>query len=157
MRDETYEKVIEALAKTYGPRALALLKRIGEVCEEAGFVVEPEPGDLSADDYRWALSVCRPGAHSPVPEPPNHWDKDAIDISVEIAEASEYGDEDHDGYGLNFALDIVEYGGRILGGLTPYNYTDECWVDARDSEAVEARWKLLEDTCLDEIPYLIEN
>lgn len=24
-------------------------------------------------------------------------------------------------------LDIVEYGGRLLGGCSPFNYTEKCW------------------------------
>lgn len=153
---EQYEQVMESIAESIKPRALALLGKVRDELTEAGYLTDPEPCDMSSDDYRYALSVCRPGACSPVPAPPNHYDTDLADITVEIAEAREYGDDEaHDGYGVNFGLDIVEIGGRILGGLTPFNYTDECWVDARDPEAVEARWALLEGTDVSEIPSLI--
>jgi hypothetical protein len=45
--------------------------------------------------------------------------------------------------GLTFRLDVVEYGGRIICGYTPYNYTEKCWVDANDAEAVKTRWNEL--------------
>lgn len=57
--------------------------------------------------------------------------------------------------GVNFGLDIVEYGGIILGGLAPFNYSPEVWVDSRNPDAVLARWHVFEDADISDIPDLI--
>src|SRR5690349_16462472 len=99
----------------YGPRALALLERMRAVCIEAGLHCPDEPFDFSSDDIRWCLKVFR------TPDE-NDYDN-LVDVTIELAEAHEYGDEPVDG--ANWGLDIVEWGGRILGGLTPFNYTPQ--------------------------------
>src|SRR6266478_1460728 len=101
------------IKRKYKNRILAILNRIAEVLRQAGCDVEG-PWDLSGDDYRWELQANN------------------IDISITICESETYDGEPN---GINFALDIVEEGGRILGGLTPYNYTDAVWVSRSDSEA----------------------
>jgi hypothetical protein len=139
--------IAETVATAYGERILKLLGRVREVCTEAGLYCPDEPFDMSADDFRWCLKVFRT-------EDENDYDQ-LVDVSVQIAEAREYGDEPEDG--INFGLDIVKWGGRILGGLTPYNYTEHCWVSAHDSEAIEERFRIIEDSYLGDIPDLINS
>lgn len=143
-RDEAYDAVMESVAKEYGPKALDLLKSIATVCNERGLAAD-EPYDLSDDDYRWSMRVWR--------TPERSRDEDCIDISVEIAEEREF--DGGDGYGLNFGLDVVEWGGRILGGLAPFNYTPLVWVDARYPDEVAERWSLIESANHATIPDLI--
>lgn len=146
MSETTYLTVLDGIYKKYGPKAIDLLCQVRDVCREAGLVTDGEPTDISADEYRWTLRVWRRG----------FTDIDnCIDVSVEIGEAGAYDSEES--YGITFALNIVEYGGRILGGLTPYNYTNLCWVDSRDADAVAERWKDLAEADISEIPYLIER
>lgn len=143
-RDEAYDKLMESVAAEYGPKALDLLKAVASICEEGGLAVS-EPYDLSTDDYRWAMRAWRGLDRTQ--------DEDSVDITVEIAEEREY--EGGDGYGLNFGLDIVEWGGRLLGGCAPYNYTSLVWVDARYPGELADRWSLLENVDLHAIPGLI--
>lgn len=143
-RDEAYDKLMESVAAEYGPKALDLLKRVAAVCEEHRLAVN-EPYDLSTDDYRWAMRVWRGLDRTQ--------DEGSVDVTVEIAEEREY--ERGDGYGLNFGLEIVEWGGRILGGFAPYNYTPDVWVDARNPSELADRWSLLENVDLHSIPLLI--
>lgn len=144
-RTKAYDEVIEAVAVKYDERAMALLKRISAMLELHGMAVD-EPFQMWDDNFRWATMVWREVGDVRDPE-------SGVDITVEIAESQAYGDDPE--YGINFGLDIVEYGGRILGGLVPYNYTDQCWVDARDEDSVEARWLLLEQADIGEIPALV--
>lgn len=65
------------------------------------------------DEYGWCLEIG---------EPPN-----ALGISLMLEDAIEYEGEEMAGWG-NFSLMVVEFGGRILGQLTPHNYTPEVWV-----------------------------
>lgn len=127
-----YGTHMEAIAATYGPKALALLARIRDVVIAAGYECT-EPYDLSSDDHRWSMLVTRPG------DPQDN----GVDISVEIAEQVGYEGEDAP-WGINFGISIVHYGGLILGGLMPYNFTEQCWVDSRDEGAVGERWAIVD-------------
>lgn len=158
------ESLIEAVKDKYGERIMKLLQGISEVVTDAGMVSD-DAGEMHDDTYRWVLTVWRTeadrepystvGANNSGVDPdkklPNY-DK-SVDLTFEIAEASTYGDDPEDG--INFSLDIVENGGRIIGGMTPFNYTDQCWVPASDSDAVEERFLLMEKADASDIPYLI--
>lgn len=134
MTDTDYNAIIEKIAEKYSPRAMALLKRIRERLEMEGLTCH-NPFKMFDDYYRWSMMVHRHEG--------DHADEDGVDITVEIAEERDY--DDSEGFGINFGMDIVEYGGIILGGMQPYNYTPQVWVPATDPLAVEARWMLIED------------
>jgi hypothetical protein len=143
------EDVIEKVYDAYKPKMAAVLMRVRDTCNAAGLLAE-EPFDMSGDDYKWSMRVWRSQAARDEGD-----DDNCVDVSVEIAESREYDGEND--YGINFGIDIVEWGGRILGGLTPFNYTAECWVDARDDDAVSDRWQIIEDADPGEIPPLIRE
>lgn len=123
----------------YEKRIMAILVRIADVLRAAGFRVEG-PWDLSSDDYWWAMLADVEGVK--------------VDVSFKICES-----EQCDGVkgGVNFALDIVEEGGRIIGGLTPFNYTDRCWVSRKDRQAIEERFRILEQAGENDIPPLLKR
>ena len=123
----------------YEKRIMAILERIADVLRETGFGVEG-PWDLSSDDYWWALLADVDGVR--------------VDVSFKICESEQYDGEKG---GVNFTLDIVEEGGRIIGGLTPFNYTDRCWVGRKDKQAVEERFRLLEQADETDIPPLLKR
>jgi hypothetical protein len=131
----------ETIKEKYEHRILAVLNRIAETLREAGYGVD-EPVDMSCDEYWWSLLVHGDS------------DEDTIDISFKICESEQYDGEEG---GVNFALDIVEMGGRILGGLCPFNYTDRCWVDRSDEEAVEERFAIFEEANPDDIVPILER
>jgi hypothetical protein len=110
----------------YQKRAMAILNRIAGTLRLAGFNCEG-PWDISVDYYRWELVVKSENLN--------------VDISLQICESEQY---DGEVGGVNFTLDIVEYGGRIIGGLSPFNYTDRCWVSRKDKQAIEERFCMLE-------------
>jgi hypothetical protein len=143
-REPEYSAVIEAVKDAYQERALALLRRVADACRDEGLIAD-EPFDMSADSFEWCLYVWR--------TPLKRNDKDLVDVMLEIPEEREY--DGGGGFGLNFGLSITEYGGRLLGQLQPYNYTPDVWVDARDANAVAARWQIIENADLSEIPDLI--
>ena len=123
----------------YRRRIMAILERIANVLREAGFEVEG-PWDLSSDDYCWSLLADVNGMK--------------VDVSFKICESEQYDGEKG---GVNFALDIVEEGGRIIGGLTPFNYSEQCWVSRKDKQAVEERFRILEQADEEEIPQLLKE
>lgn len=147
---EYVQKLSEQVEATYGERALALLEKIRSLLNEGDFIADkPEP--MHSDDYRWNMTVWRNEQHKLSQDQDN-----TIDVSIEIAEAMQYGELDSP-CGINFGLELVEWGGRMLGGLVPYNYTENCWVDMRDKEAVEERFKILENADIDEISSLLSK
>lgn len=99
------------------------------------------PYDLSDDTFRWAITVEGNGL------------TEAIDVTIEIAESLAYdGSTD----GVNVGLSLVEYGGRIVGDLTPYNYTPEVWVDIRDHAGIHERMRIIEGACIGLSSYVTE-
>jgi hypothetical protein len=139
-------KAIDAVKADYEGAILTVLTDCAETLTKAGFYAD-EPYDMCGDEYRWTFSVWRTPERGEI--------EDSIDVSLEIAEAATYGDEPESG--INFGLDVVEWGGRILGGMTPFNYTDECWVDAFDEEAVAERWSYFEAIRPEELVQLIQD
>jgi hypothetical protein len=127
------------IKKKYQKRIIGILERIADVLRAAGFDVEG-PWDLSSDDYCWSLLADVDGVK--------------VDVSFKICESEQYDGEKG---GVNFALDIVEEGGRIIGGLTPFNYTDRCWVSRKDKHSVEERFRILEQADEGDIPPLLKE
>jgi hypothetical protein len=64
---------------------------------------------------------------------------DSIDVSLALWDS---GDADDGIYGQhgNWVFDIAEVGGRIIGGITPENYTGRVWADY--SDLAEFRFRL---------------
>jgi hypothetical protein len=130
----TYADKVTTVKDRYAERIVRILERIRETLQDAGYQVA-EPFDMTCDDYRWSMLVYVES------EPEGDVEDGDIDITFQIAESEQFdGTED----GINFSLDIVTVGGRILGGLTPYNYTGDVWVNLDDAEAIEQRFSILE-------------
>jgi hypothetical protein len=133
MSESTYQAHTERHGDTYQPKMREILESIRKEAVARGYLCD-EPFDMTDECYRWSVLV-RPGGTP----------KDAdvgVDVAIQIAESHAYGDGEA---GLNFMLDMVEYGGLIVGGLAPYNYTSDCWVPVDDDEAVAYRWRIFSD------------
>lgn len=127
-----YADTMEAIAKQYNDRILAMLEAMRGALAEAGYT-SVEPFQMWDDNYRWAFATHN--ADGVV-------GSGSADFTVSIAEQHDYEGEESPA-GINWGLDIVAYGGLILGGLSPYNYTDQVWVDSADADAVLERYTLL--------------
>ena len=124
------------VARKYEPQIVAsleLLKKefvnkgyeVSDVCEE----------DWFDDGFRWDFQVFISGT-------PEEMKEKDVDVSFTIMDSENYDGEEN---GLNFSLDMVEYGGEILGGCTPYNYTNNVWVDVKDEDAILRRFNIVKD------------
>lgn len=134
----TYNDVMEAVKTRYQERITAFLNRIRELLINDGRDVT-EVAFMDGDYYSWSVATTIDGEV-----------KDgSVDFTVEQVEERHH--EGGEGYGVTFGLNITGWGGLILGGFQPYNYTPDWVVDARDDDAVEARFKLLEDVDIDGI------
>jgi len=125
---------------------MSVLRSIANVLREHGWETW-SPTQMFDDHYRWAMLVVVDGDGEKL------GDHD-IDITLEMCESEQHGD---DPGGVTFRLDIVEVGGRILGGCSPYNYTEKCWGARNDPGAVEVRFSILEQLEFEEIVRLIEQ
>lgn len=146
MSDDDRLAVMENIKDNYDARIVALLEKLRALVTAHGWHAA-EQFTMHDDDFRWTFA-CWPGERDAN-------DATTVDFAVEIGEAVAYGDDDQP-YGMSFRLDIVAYGGKILGGFAPYNYTPQCWVDGRDFQLVSERWALMEDASLDSVPDLLD-
>lgn len=150
MSEEYDPKVIEAVKDRYETRIKTILNTIKASLIEKGWRVvnaDEQPYEMFDTEFSWWLSAYRPGRDD---------DDGMVDVRIEISEGRSYGDDDIPN-GINFGLQAVEWGGRPLGGLQPFNFTKDVWVDAGDEEAVEARFMLIEEAYLDEFVHLMED
>jgi hypothetical protein len=142
---------IDSVKETYEPRIIRFLNDAAATLVESGqWHKDGDVFDMHDANYRWSVVL--------VPEEPALRDdrsSHAIDLSLEIDEATQFGDDPDTGIAFYFSM--VETGGRILGTMAPYNHSGQCWVDAKDSKAVAKRWGYFEDASVDELPDLAES
>lgn len=134
MKPMTQEQV-EAVKNKYEKRILAVLNGLRNSIVEAGHQCG-EPFEMDGcDGYTWSMIVDE-----------DEHGENGIDVSFTIVEDDE---------GIAFRVDVVEFGGRVLGGLCPYNYSQDVWVRSKD--AIEKRFRLFEQADPDDIVECIEQ
>lgn len=138
---------IDKINDKFKVQIATILTGIAEALREDGWKVG-EICDMSCDDYRYSILASQYDAN------PSELNEDDVDITFEICESEEY---DGTTSGVNFAIQVVTVGGRIIGGVYPHNYTDECWVDRGDGEAVEKRFDLIAQLDPDGMVSLLED
>ena len=125
---------VDQVAEKYGERAMAVLQKLADALAEAGHLVDA-PAEMHCDDFRWGFAIHVDGDVEELAE-------EDIDVTLQICDSEDYDGTDE---GIAFRVDAVEVGGSIVGGFAPYNYTDRCWVDPNDEDAVEERFTLIEE------------
>jgi hypothetical protein len=125
--NDVYLKQIEKIWRDYTLRALDVLKYIKTICESHGMMcIAPE--SISGDELKWELGIKFKTGY-------------AI-VSITVAESLYYDATDK---GINFMLEVVTDDALVLGGCSPYNYTDEVWIDPFNDEEVEERFRIFEN------------
>jgi hypothetical protein len=139
-----YSDVMKAIAERYDERVLAILEGMRRTLLMGGYD-SVEPYQMWDDTYRWAFATKN--EHDVVAE-------GSFDFTFELVEQRA---NEGEGAGINWSLDITKYGGELVGGLSPFNYTDEVWVDSSDAEAVEARFILIESAEAHDLVTLLDD
>ena len=101
--------------KRYEVRIRALLKKWNRLLK--GSIDE-----WSDEEYVWVIFT------------PNK-----VDVSLTLTEERV---REGEGNGLAFFLDIVEYGGRVLGEFCPYNFSNDLWC--HDWANLDERFRMFE-------------
>ena len=122
---------MEEIAKLYEPKIRQFLGEVDSEAKRRGYV-SGGVCDLTDEEYRFFVLIRQDGK--------DH--EEGVDVTVTITESEVRGGK---AGGLSFMLDVVAYGGEILGGFAPYNYTEDVWVPAKDKEQVEQRWGVFID------------
>jgi hypothetical protein len=138
------------IVKKYQARIKRIMREIRAACEEAGWYCS-EIAFLDCDDYSWDFIVHTKGKPEEEADLDDYTD---IDVTFKLCESEQY---DGTKKGINFALDVVAVGGSILGGLTPYNYTSDVWVNRLDENALAERFQILQDADADGVVTLIRD
>jgi hypothetical protein len=123
------ETSIDRIKRKYQPRVKMLLQGVIDAANHYGLAVGPIIG-TSDEDYAWSFFV----------NDPKNEEKEA-EVKVTLAESETW---DGTTGGVNFMLDVDGRDEKI-GGMIPYNYTDEVWVRRSKPEAIEARWRLFDE------------
>ena len=116
----------ERIHEIYEPKIRQIFDEILAEAKSRGFQ-GAGPHDMTDEEYCWSLMIYRDAQ------------EDGADVKITIAES---GVHEGEGGGINFMLDAATYGGTMLGGVAPYNYTKDVWVPEKDEQAVAARWEI---------------
>ena len=146
----TYDDAIESVRDRYDARVRELLESIARACGHYGHRADrDEVGSVVSawgdDEYVWSLTVRH--ADAPPPEQmtlPGVEKAPSYILGVDVTLVEERAREGGDGWGVTFNIIATTEGGREIFQVAPRNYTERWVVDARDEEAVEARWEELE-------------
>jgi len=127
VKDKPYSRIgWETIRKRYSKPMMAIMQGLyRDFTKHYPELHAEEPFEMDADMYSVNLSLRPEG-------------RESIDVSLEIVESQDY--EGIAG-GYTFRLDVVEYGGRILGGCSPFNYTEQVWC--KTLPAIKERFELL--------------
>lgn len=140
MSEKRRQKIIETVYDEYQERIAVLLSQLRAALQDAGYLVGA-PVEEADEEYRWYMAV----------------DGDNLEAMIQFTILEEAVHEGGHPPGINFSMEIIGEGARVLGQWTPYNYTDRCWVDARDRDAVEQRWEYFSTIDLSGAVEIINN
>ena len=126
-----FDAKVKQLKVKLQPRIERVLTDIGEAFKSEGWTWPEGICDMSDEEYSWSIQVYRPDSND---------EDDSVDVTFTICEERVHEGGD-DPQGVTFRLDVVEWGGAILGGMSPGNYTEDCWIDI-DSDRLADRFEL---------------
>lgn len=145
--EEQYQAKVEAIETKYEPYMKRILGEMKQAFEQAGYDTS-EIGDMSDEHLILDFVVYEEGETEEGPQ------ENDVDVTFQVAPSIHF---DGSLEGVNFIIDVVSVGGEIIGGLSPFNYTNEVWVDVNDEFAVEERFNIFNQTDPGELVYLVED
>lgn len=126
----TYHDLVDAVKVKYESRIEAFLEKVRTFLTSAGYFCTGFDEQSHFDEYRWVFIFTKNNRQ--------------YDYILTIAESFAHGDE-YAGVGFHIEVAEGDGNGDEICIFKPFNWTDKCWVDVADTQAVEERWKLIED------------
>lgn len=133
--------------RKYGGKIRKYLRGVSKELKKRGYYVDG-PCDRSDEEFCYNLLISRESLEGRnIPE-------DAVDIDFYICESE---CRDCEKGGMAFSVVVNSVGGELIGGLTPFNYSGNLWVDRNDAEAIEKRWQVIMDADVEDLIKLVED
>lgn len=145
----TQAEQAERIKTQYEPRIRAYMERMRDCFIGNGNPCGPVE-DVTCDSYQWRF-VLHLGER-PAADRIGTARKRDLSVDLTICESEQWDGEEN---GVSFRVDVSGNGGRIAAVFSPFNYTERCWANIFDAQAVEERWMLIED--LDDWAGLLEH
>lgn len=146
-KEERYEQRIRGIERRYRRRIETFMGRIEKELESRGLDAGPAY-TMHDEEFTWELTCCPKGVSFKQAQENDEF----VDVRFQISESLASGDGLE---GINFSIEATSYGGKMLGGLTPHNYTPQVWVPVTDKEAIEERFHLIESSDINELANII--
>lgn len=115
----------DRLATEYRPEMRRLAQATANAFSKAGYPVQG-PTEQNDNGLQFSFVV----QHGDTPE-------DSVDVIFTMMDGKDYDGSEN---AVNFSLELIEYGGQVVGCFIPRNYSDDCWVKADNGPAVASRW-----------------
>lgn len=128
--EDAYRDAVDTLwSETYREAFRAKLSEIAGDFTEDGWTVDGEPFDSSDEEYEMGISLSSYGR--------------SADVRITLVESlCRSGSLE----GVAFSLDLGAQCGHVIGGLTPFNYSEDLWIPVGDREGIAERWQIIADT-----------
>lgn len=135
----------EQIKDKYEKRIIRILRNIARAANAQGMTTT-RPIEITDTEYAYNLVIAPDGKRI------RHVRDEDVDVTFTVVESEERDGEEN---GVAFSLSINNVGGRVIGGMTPYNYTNDLWVSRDDEDAIEERFALFENADAQEAIELI--
>lgn len=140
----------EQIKEKYEPRIITILTAMRTALLEYDLRVE-SPWLMEDDEFSWWMLVQ---TEAEAKQSAESTELAGVDIRFTILESEHCDGEEN---GVNFAVDIASIEGEVIGGMTPFNYTEKVWVSRDDEEAIEERFAIFEKADQESVAELITN
>ncbi|HEX2986703.1 MAG TPA: hypothetical protein VHS06_00795 [Chloroflexota bacterium] len=137
---------LQAIHEQYSPRIQALLEGLASALRHAGYTVAGPDDSSGYEDFVWRMLVTTGERQEP--------QDDDIDVHFWICDSESWAG---DNGGISVLLDLVTFGGRLVGQFCPMNYTPKVWVPREDPDAIEERFVSMEHLDIDSTVALVQE
>ncbi len=148
LADYLYGAGVTAVKGWYEPRIKKYLGELKMAMEDMKWTVQG-PDDWTDGEYTWNFLIFTDGRGTDTDT-----QDDDVDVTFTLVESKE---REGTREGISFSLGVCAVGGAIIGGMSPFNYTDKLWVSLNDPDGIEERFCLFENADVNDLIKLIDT
>lgn len=131
MNDDEFDDRLTALAERVSPKVEWMLTELGHRLSDVLV-----PSEVAREDRSWRLDLSLLGIDAD--------DTDGLDVVLSLEPARDHSPSGP-ATGCAWHLTIASTDGRIIGGCTPYNYTEAVWASVDAHMEQNRRLGIVED------------